>query len=125
MLPFTGYRRLLILSLKFLRCLTQNHLMECLLADVTLVCLLTRMRESVVLIISFLVEAFSAELADVRSISLVNPHVSIEGGASVKGLSASRTLVRFFRSVNNLMSAQSRGLTKPFSANLTYKRSCT
>ena len=95
------------------------------MADVTLVCLLTRMRESVVFIVSLLVEALPAEFTDVRSISLVNPHVGVEGGASIEGLSAGRTLVRFFRSVNNFMSAQSRGLTKPFPANLADKRSST
>ena len=112
---------LLILNLFW----TQNHLMECLLADVTLVCLLTRMRESMVFIVALLVEAFPAKFTNIRSVSLMYPHMRIKGWTSIEGLSASTTFMRFVWRVNDFVSAKGRGLAKSFATNLANKWSST
>ena len=112
---------LLILNLFW----TQNHLMECLLADVTLVCLLTRMRESMVFIVALLVEAFPAKLTNIRSVSLMDPHMRIKGWTSIEGLSTSTTFMRFVWRVNDFVSAKGRGLAKSFATNFANKWSST
>ena len=112
---------LLILNLFW----TQNHLMECLLADVTLVCLLTRMRESMVFIVALLVEAFPAKFTNIRSVSLMYPHMRIEGWTSIEGLSASTTFMRFVWRVYDFVSAKGRSLAKSFATNFANKWSCT
>jgi hypothetical protein len=81
------------------------HLMECLLADVTLVCLLTRMRESVVFIVALLVEALSAEFTSVWPVRLMYPRVGTKSRAPVVGFSTSSAFVWFFRRVYNLVPA--------------------
>ena len=111
--------------LKFLCCWTQNHLMECLLADVTLVCLLTRMRESMVFIVALLVEAFPAKFTNIRSVSLMYPHMRIKGWTSIEGLSASTTFMRLVWRVNDFVSAKGRGLAKSFATNFANKWSST
>ena len=58
-----------------------------------------------IFVISLLVKSFAAKFADVRSVTLMDPHVSVEGGASIKGLPASLALVRFFRRMYYLVSA--------------------
>ena len=76
------------------------------------------MGQSVVLVIAFLMESFAAEFAYEGPKPLVNPHVGVQGGASVKSLAASLAFVRFLRCVNNFVTAQSRRLAEPFTTNL-------
>lgn len=84
---------------------TQNHLMECLLADVTLVCLLTRMREAMVFIVALLVETFPAKFTNVRPISLMYPHMRVESRAPIKSLPTSSTFMWLIRCVNDFVPA--------------------
>lgn len=48
--------------------------------------------------VTFLVEAFPAELADKRFVPRVDPHVSVERGAPVERFPTLVTLVRLFLS---------------------------
>ena len=81
--------------------------MECLVTDVTFVSLLPRVSQSVVFVVSLLVETFPAELADPGLVPVVYPHVGVEGGASVERLPTCHTLVWLLVGVDNLVSAQS------------------
>ena len=56
-----------------------NHLVKSFVANVALECLLTRMGQSVVFVVSLLVETFSAELANVWFVPHVDSHMSVEG----------------------------------------------
>ena len=97
--------------------------MECLVTDVTLVSLLTRVSQSMVLVVSLLVESLPTELADPGLVPVVYPHVGIEGGAPVEGLPTGQTLVRLLVGVDDLVPAQGRGLSESFTADLADKRS--
>ena len=55
------------------------NLVKSFVANVALECLLTRMGQSVVFVVSFLVETFSAEFANIRFVPHVDSHVSVEG----------------------------------------------
>ena len=99
--------------------------MECLLADVTLVCLLTRMREAMVFIVAFLVEALATKFANERFVPHVDSHVRVQSRAPVKCLPAVLAFVRFFRGMDYLVSAQRRRLTEPFVTNFADKGSGT
>jgi len=68
--------------------------------------LLTRVREPVILVVAFLVETFAAELADVRPVPHVDPHVRVQRRAAVEGLSARTALVRLLRRVDDLVPAK-------------------
>ena len=81
--------------------------MECLVADVTFISLLPRVRQTVVLVVSLLVEALPTELTDPGLVAVVDPHVGVEGGAPVEGLPAGHALVGLLVSVDDLVSAQS------------------
>ena len=56
-----------------------NHLVKSFVAYAALVCLLTRMGQSVIFVVSPLMETLSAELAYERLVPHMNSHVSIEG----------------------------------------------
>ena len=92
------------------------YLVECLVADVTFISLLPRVSQSVVLVVPLLVEAFPAELAHPGLVAVVDPHVGVEGGAPVEGLPTGHALVGLLVSVDDLVPAQSRGLSEPFTA---------
>jgi len=57
-------------------------------------------------------------LTYIRLITIVNTCVCVERTRAIERLAASLTLVRFVRCVDDLVSAQSRCLTKAFAANL-------
>ena len=52
--------------------------MKSFVANVALECLLTRMGQSVIFVVAFLVEAFSTEFAYKWLVPHVNSHVSVE-----------------------------------------------
>ena len=56
-----------------------NHLVKSFVANAALECLLTRMGQTVVFVVSPLMETLSAELAYERLVPHVNSHVSVEG----------------------------------------------
>jgi hypothetical protein len=96
--------------------------MKCLVAYIALVRLLPRVGESVILVVALLVEAFPAELARVRSVALVYPHMRVQRRAAVEGLSARLALVRLIVRVDDLVAAQSRRLAESLSAHFANKR---
>ena len=65
----------------------------------------TRMCELMVFVVSLLVEALAAELADIRFIAIVDPYMSVEGGRSVKGFSTSATFMWFLSCMYYFVSA--------------------
>ena len=95
-------------------CLPKNNtnegnmtdLVECLVTDVAFVSLLPRVRQTVVLVVSLLVEALATELTDPGLVAVVDPHVGVEGGAPVEGLPTGHALVGLLVSVDDLVSAQ-------------------
>lgn len=98
------------------------HLMECFVADVTFVGLFPCVCQSMIFIVSLLMETFSAELANPRLEANVNANVSGQSGTSVEGFSARLTFMRLFGCVNNFMATERRGLAETFATNLTNKR---
>ena len=68
--------------------------MKSFVANAALECLLTRVGQSVVFVVAFLVESFAAELADERLVTHVDSHVGVEGRAPIEGFS---TVVAFVR----------------------------
>ncbi len=60
-----------------------------------------------IFVVSFLVKALAAELANVRPVAQVDPHVGVEGGATIEGLAAGLTLVRLLRGVNDFVATKS------------------
>lgn len=96
-------------------------LVEGLVADGALVLLLPTVCQLVVLVIPFLMETFAAELADEGLVSCVDTHVRVERRAPVECLSALVTLMRLLLCVDNLVPAQSTGLTEAFSAHFTHE----
>ena len=63
----------------YLRYYCANHLVKSFVANVALECLLTRVGQSVVFVVAFLVESFAAKFADKRFVPHVDSHVSVEG----------------------------------------------
>ena len=98
--------------------------MECLVTDVTLVSLLPRVGQSMVLVVSLLVEPLPTELAHPGLVPVVYPHVGVEGGAPVERLPTGQTLVRLLVGVDDLVPAEGRGLSESFTADLADERSC-
>lgn len=96
-------------------------LVEGLIADGALVLFLPAVRQLVVLVVSFLVEAFPAELAHKWFIPCVDPDVSVESRTSVERFSTLVAFVRLFLRVDDLVSAQRAGLPESFTAHLTYE----
>lgn len=78
-----------------------------------------------VFVVAFLMESFAAEFTDVWPISLMDPHVGVQGGAPVEGLATGLAFVRFFGRVNDLVAAQGRSLPEAFAADLADERSST
>ncbi len=85
--------------------------------------LLTRVREPVILVVAFLVETFATELADVRTVPHVDPHVRVQRRAPVEGLAARPALVRLLRRVDDLVPAKCRSLSEAFATDFADKRS--
>lgn len=71
------------------------HLVEGFRTYITFVLLFCAVGQLVVLVVSFLMEAFAAELAHVRLVALVDAHVRVQCGASIESFPTSRTFVRF------------------------------
>ena len=100
-----------------------NYLVECLVAYVTFISLLPGVRQTVVLVVPLLVEAFPAELTDPGLVPVMDSHVGVEGGAPVEGFATGHALVGLLVGVNDLVPAQSGGLSEPFTAHFAHKRS--
>ena len=62
-------------------CSQKSYLVECLVADVALVSLLSAVGQPVVLVVALLVESLPTKLAGERLVAIVNPHVSVQCGA--------------------------------------------
>ena len=71
-----------------------NHLVKSFVANVALECLLTRVGQSVVFVVAFLVESFAAKFADKRFVPHVDSHVGVEGRAPIEGFAAVVAFVR-------------------------------
>ena len=97
------------------------HLVERLVANIALVSLFSAVRQSVVLVVALLVESLSTELALEWLVPVVYPHVGVQGGTPVEGLSTHLTFVRLLVGVDYLVPAQGRCLPEAFSANLPHK----
>ena len=82
-----------------------TDLVECLVTDVAFVSLLPRVRQTVVLVVSLLVEALATELTDPGLVAVVDPHVGVEGGAPVEGLPTGHALVGLLVGVDDLVPA--------------------
>ena len=57
------------------------YLMESLVTNVTLVCLFSRVSQSVVLVVSFLMKSFPTKLTNIRFVAIVYSHVCVQCGA--------------------------------------------
>jgi len=79
-------------------------------------------RETMVLIVAFLVKPFAAILADEWLHALVNPHVGVKRRRAVKGLATRATNVRLLRSVDDLVATQRRCLPETFITYLYRRR---
>ena len=99
------------------------YLVKSFIANVTLVGLFTRMSQTMILVISLLMESFPTKFTYPWFVSVVNPHVRVECRASVERLATSEALVGLLICVNNLVSAQSRGLSEPLPTDFAHKRS--
>ena len=97
--------------------------MECLVADMTFISLLPGVSQTMVLVVSLLVEALPTELTHPRLVAVVDPHVGVEGGAPVEGLTTGHTLVWLLVGVNDLVPAQSGRLSEAFPADFADKGS--
>ena len=96
--------------------------MKSFIANVTLVGLFTRMSKTMVLVIALLMESFPTKFTYPWFISVVNPHVRVQGRASIERFATSLTFVRFLICMDDLVSAQSGGLSKPFPTDFANKR---
>ena len=100
------------------------HLMKRPSTDMTLERFNARVCQAMVLVVPFLVESFSTDIANEWFVTSMYPHVRIQRRRSVKRLSTFFALVGFFFRVNNFMSTQCTSLTKTFPAHLTLERAC-
>ena len=101
------------------------YLVKSFIANVTLVGLFTRMSQTMILVISLLMESFPTKFTYPWLVSVVNPHVGVKCGASVERLATSEAFVWLLICVNNLVSAQSGGLSEPFPTDFAHERSGT
>ena len=99
--------------------------MESLVAHIALVSLLSAVGQSVVLIVAFLVETLSTELALERLEPVVYPHVCVQGRTPVEGLSTHLAFVWLLIGVDYLVPAEGRSLPKAFSTNLPQDMICS
>ena len=97
--------------------------MKSFIANVTLVGLFTRMSKTMVLVIALLMESFPTKFTYPWFVSVVNPHVRVECGASVERFATSETFVWLLICVNDLVSAQSGGLSESFPTDFAHERS--
>lgn len=97
------------------------HLVESLVTNVTLVCLFSRVSQSVVLVVSFLMKSFPTKLADIRLVAVVYSHVCVQCRTPIKCLPALTTLMRLLIGMDYLVSAQGGCLSESFTTNFTYK----
>ena len=97
--------------------------MKCFVANVTLVGLFSGMSESVILVVALLMEPLATVLTHPGFVAIMDPHVGVEGGASVEGLATGHALVRLLIGVDDFVSAESGGLTETLPTNFTNKRS--
>ena len=98
------------------------HLVERLVANIALVSLLSAVGKSVVLVVALLMKTLSTELALEWLVPIVYPHVGVQGGTPVEGLSTHLTFVRLLVGVDYLVPAQGRRLPEAFSTNLSNKK---
>ena len=96
--------------------------MERLVAQIALVSFLSAVGKSMVLVVALLVETLSTELALERLVPVVYPHVCVQRGAPVEGLSTHLTLVWFLIGVDYLVPTQGGSLPEAFSTNLPQER---
>jgi len=94
---------------------------ERLAADCALILLLLRVSQSVVLVVTLLVESFTAVFAHEGFEALMYPHVRVESGGSVERLAASLALVRLLGCVNYLVPTERACLAETFVAHFAYK----
>ena len=74
-----------------------------------------------VLVVALLVETLATELALERLVPVVNPHVSVQGGAPVERLSTHLTLVRLLIGVDDLVTAEGGRLSEAFATDLPFR----
>ena len=96
--------------------------MKSFIANVTLVGLFTRMSKTMVLVIALLMESFPTKFTYPWFISVVNPHARVQSGASIERFATSLTFVRLLICMDDLVSAQSGGLSKSFPTDFAHKR---
>lgn len=90
-------------------------------ANVALVRFLAAMRELVIFVVTLLMKALAAKLADKRLEIGMYACVGIKSGTTIEGLAACHALVRLFSGVDDLVSTESARLTETFAANLADK----
>ena len=56
---------------------SKSYLVESLVTNVTFVCLFSRVGQSVVLVISFLMKSFPTKLTDIRLVAIMYSHVCV------------------------------------------------
>ena len=100
------------------------HLMESLSTDMALKGLFSSMSQSVIFVVSFLMESFAANVTNKWFIPGVNTNVSVESGGSVKSFSANVTLMRLFFRMDDLVPAKRACLPEALAAYFTLERSC-
>lgn len=97
--------------------------MKCFVTYIAFIGLFTTMSQFMVLVVTLLVEALPAELADKWLISCMYSCMCIQRGATVEGFTTRLAFVWFFRRVNDLVPTQSGRLSETFPAYLTDERS--
>ena len=102
-----------------------TYLVKSFVANVTLVCLFTRMSEAMILVVSFLMKSFPTVFANPRFVPIVYSHVRVQGGTSVECFTAGHAFVWLLVGVDNFVSAKCRGLSESFSTHLAYKWPCS
>ena len=83
------------------------------------------MCQSMILIISLLMKSLSTKLTHPGPVTLVDPHVGVQCGASVEGFTTSVAFVWLVIGVDDFVAAKSGGLTKAFATYLTYEGAST
>jgi hypothetical protein len=96
-------------------------LVKGLVTNVTLVLLVSRMSQLVVLVVAFLMESFATEFTDPGLQSRMDPHMSVQGRRTIEALAALCAPMRLLLRVNDLMSAESGCLPESFATDLTDK----
>lgn len=100
-------------------------LMKRLVADGTLVGLISAVRQLVVFVVSLLMKALSTVFANVRFVTGVDTSMGVQCRRAVKRLSTRLTFMWFLRRVDDLVSTQSGRLTESFATDFADERTCT